>query len=85
MLVICDVLIVSRQMIKSLADPKCSEGDPEECNYLCDTFVAEGKSLPDMCNSVKFKGPGYVNYSKVYSHRSDMIVQFRIWLRLVNQ
>ena len=39
----------------------------EWCNYLCDTYDKTVSSLPrtTICKDLTFKGPGYVNYSKV--------------------
>lgn len=67
-----------RQMIKSLEEPRCivDSSGAEWCNYFCDNYIKIDAKVPDenLCANLKFKGPGYLNYSKVQSRKFLLVL-----------
>ena len=67
-------------MITSLQGARCitDSNGGEWCNYKCDEYLKNDAKVPDddLCVDLVFKGPGYINYSKVqyYSERSIKIL-----------
>lgn len=65
-------------MIKSLDEPRCivDSSGTEWCNYFCDNYIKIDAKVPDenLCANLKFKGPGYLNYSKVQSKKFLLVL-----------